>query len=174
MYTELKNPYLHDKIDPAAPFSSSSKANITTALARLETLYTKCVTRGDRSLALQQLKLHQRENIAWERDTVWRQMIGRERRGDDGGESGEVNGALGGAVLLIADKTKGLWSYHTPLGRFKLTGKKISLTIAVAVLAVLLNVQMLDSPAANNCLAVLIFSTIMWATEVSHIIDCAR
>jgi hypothetical protein len=30
------------------------------------------------------LKLNLREHVAWERNTVWRQMIGRERRGQGG------------------------------------------------------------------------------------------
>lgn len=148
------------------PFTEQSKSTLNAAILRLETLYTKCVTRGDHAQALQQLKLNQRENIAWERDTIWRQMIGRARRGASGVDSEEDIGALGGAVLLVPDKSNGIWSYYSPLGRFKLTGKKISLTIAVTVLAVLLNVQTLDSPAANSCFAVLVFSTIMWATEV--------
>ncbi|KAJ7816533.1 SPX domain-containing protein [Mycena olivaceomarginata] len=80
---ELKDAYLHASVEPAAPFTPAARATLNALTTRLIDLYTKCVARGDRAVARQQLKLHQRENIAWERDTVWRQMIGRERRGGD-------------------------------------------------------------------------------------------
>lgn len=111
-------------------------------------------------MAQQQLKLHQRENIAWERDTVWRQMIGRERRGEGDGEVKAI-----GASLIKEDE-HGIVGVGTPVGRFTLTKKKISLLAAIIVFIVLLNVKVLDEVPANRCFAILIFSTIMWATEV--------
>lgn len=124
-------------------------------------LYARCVTRGDSIAAKRQLKIHQREHIAWERDTVWRQMIGQERRGE-GGEAGAIR-ALGGTLLL--EPEKGLVDLQTPAGRFKLTTKHIFLLVSVIVFVVLLNVKVVESEEANRCLAVLVFATVMWATE---------
>lgn len=157
---QLKDHYLHEVVEDGLPFQRASKDKITDGIQRLQNLYAKCVTRGDRAAALQQLKLHQRENIAWERDTVWRQMIGRERRGELDGDV-KVIGAT-----LVTEEESGLLQVPTPVGRFRLTRKKIFLVIAIAVFAVLLNITVLDDVAANRCFAILIFSTIMWATEV--------
>ncbi|KAJ7909059.1 Sodium:sulfate symporter transmembrane region-domain-containing protein [Mycena leptocephala] len=115
-------------------------------------VYAKCVTRGDRSLAKQQLRLHQRENIAWERDTVWRQMIGRARRGD-----GEIVGAAGASLPGMA--------LNLGFARLRITKKKVALLIAIAVFVALLNTQTVDEPEANRCYAVLMFCTLLWATE---------
>jgi phosphate transporter len=127
-------------------------------------LYAKCVTYSDEKTAKAQLKLYQRENIAWERDTVWRQMIGRERRG----ESGEADGDLMAAPIVVGKKSTELWSIQTPLGRFKITRKKIWLVVAVVLFAILLNVQSVKGVEANRCFAILIFCTVLWATEVSN------
>jgi phosphate transporter len=144
------------------PFQRSSKETINDAINRLQTLYAKCVTREDKALAIQQLKLHQRENIAWERDTVWRQMIGRERRGE-----GEFK-AIG--ATLVTEEESSLFHFATPMGQVKLTRRMISLVFAVAVFVILLKIPLLDKVEASRCFAILTFSTIMWATEVHHFI----
>ena len=153
---------MHEVVERAQPFLHSSKDILNEASTRLLNLYTKCVTRGDISVARQQLKLHQRENIAWERDTVWRQMIGRERRGESDGQPK----ALGG-TLVAGDDEDGLLQVPTPAGRFKLTKRKIAIALAVIVFIILLNVQTVEGEEANRCLAILVFCTIMWATEVT-------
>jgi phosphate transporter len=156
---QLKNRYLHEVVEAAQPFTQVSKDQINGALARLLVLYTKCVTHGDAALAQQQLKLHQRENIAWERDTVWRQMIGKERRGETGGDLNAIG------ATLVDEAEISLLDVPTPVGRFKLTKKKIALSIAVGLFALLLNVQTVEGEEANRCFAILMFSTVMWATE---------
>jgi phosphate transporter len=105
--------------------------------------------------------MHQREHIAWERDTVWRQMIGQERRGE-AANPGTVR-AMGGTLVL--EPEKGLLDMQTPAGRFKLTTKHIFLFISTLILVVLLNVRTIESEEANRCFAILVFATVMWATE---------
>lgn len=110
-------------------------------------------------MAKQQLKLHQRENIAWERDTVWRQMIGRERRGE-----GVVANTLG--ATLVKEPEPGIFAIPSPFGKISITRKVLYLIIALVVFAVLLNVQVVSGQEANRCFAVLVFCTLLWATEV--------
>ncbi|KAK7442505.1 low-affinity phosphate transporter [Stygiomarasmius scandens] len=157
-YSELKDQYLHDIVENARPFTQTSKDRLNDAIDRLVELYTKCVTRGNKAYAKQQLKLHQRENIAWERDTVWRQMIGQERRGELG-----VAAPLG--ATLVREPTPGLINIRTPVGLLRITKRMLYLIIAIVVFAVLLSVKVVDGPEANSCFAVLIFCTILWATE---------
>ncbi|KAJ7830406.1 SPX domain-containing protein [Mycena olivaceomarginata] len=148
-YVELKDAYLHASVEPAAPFTPAARATLNALTTRLIDLYTKCVARGDRAVARQQLKLHQRENIAWERDTVWRQMIGRERRG------GDVVGPGASLVRTDEDDDAGL----------RVTKKKVAALIAVGVFVWLLNTRTIEGEEANRCYAVLMFCTLLWATE---------
>ncbi|KAH7929221.1 Sodium/sulfate symporter [Leucogyrophana mollusca] len=158
-YSELKDCYMHDVVENALPFTQESKERLNNSVGQLVEMYAKCVTRGDKTSALQQLKLHQRENIAWERNTVWRQMIGQERRGAVDGQD-----TLLGATLVLEEES-GLAQIRTPLGKLKITRKTVSLAVAIATFVSLLNVQVVDGVEANRCFAVLVFSTIMWATE---------
>lgn len=151
---------MHNIVEQAYPFLQSSRDRLDDGISRLVVLYAKCVTRDDISAAKRQLKIHQREHIAWERDTVWRQMIGQERRGETDGQAK----ALGGHIEI---EENAILAVGTPVGRFRLTKKHIALLVALIVFVTLLNVQVVEGAPANNCLAVLIFSTIMWATEVS-------
>ncbi|KAF7773130.1 hypothetical protein Agabi119p4_5297 [Agaricus bisporus var. burnettii] len=167
--SELKDNYIRDQIEKTIPFKGDSKDRLNKGIESLVDLYSRCVARGDRNLAKQQLKLHQRENIAWERDTVWRQMIGNERRGDrnsptPGALGDRHNGDLAGAVLIKEPKEP-LMAIRTPIGRLKVTWKLIWLAFALLVFIVLANVPTVDGDAANSCFAVLVFCTILWASE---------
>ncbi|KIY66322.1 Sodium/sulfate symporter [Cylindrobasidium torrendii FP15055 ss-10] len=153
-YNSLKDRYVHDVVELAYPFTAQAKDKINERIARLTDLYAKCCTHGDIHIAKQQLKLHQREKVAWERDTVWRQMIGRERRG----EAGDASKA--GATLV-----------HEPepalliLGRFRLTKRILWLLLSLAIFLTMLNVQIVSVDEANRCLAILVFCTVLWASE---------
>ena len=100
--------------------------------------------------------------IVWERDTVWRQMIGKERRGEG---DGQVKNLTPGHSA--GDDTTPLLDIPTPVGKVKVTGKRVSLIVAAATFVTLLNVQVVDGLEANRCFAILVFATILWATEVS-------
>ncbi|KAI9001489.1 Sodium/sulfate symporter [Trametes punicea] len=158
--SNLQDRYLHDVVEQAPPFQQTTKDKLNGKITLLVDLYAHCVTRGDTVEARRQLKLHQREHIAWERDTVWRQMISQARRGvsDDNGIM-----TMGGS--LIIEPERGLLNVQTPVGRVKLTSHMLSALIAIIVFVVLLNVQMVQGTEANKCLAILVFATILWATE---------
>ncbi|TFK63157.1 Sodium/sulfate symporter [Pluteus cervinus] len=175
--SELKDHYLHDIVEQARPFTQTSKALLNTYSSRLLALYTKCITNGDSSVARHQLQLHQREHIAWERDTVWRQMIAAERRGQDGhgpkavvvvqqdDEEDNFGGTAGGTSRSRQRVKWTLVDIDTGIGRFKVTKKKTWLLVAIAAFILLLNVQVVEGVQANKCFALLVFCTILWATE---------
>ncbi|KAI6155835.1 SPX domain-containing protein [Pisolithus tinctorius] len=157
--SDLQGRYMHEVVEDAIPFTRTSKDKLNGAINQLIGLYAKCVTSGDSSVALQELKLHLRENIAWERNTVWRQMIGQERRGALGSSA-----AIAGATV-VGYEEKGLVNIRTPLGNIKLTTKLLYLFLAIAIFAILLNIKVVDNPEANKCFAILVFSTVLWASE---------
>ncbi|KAF7311833.1 SPX domain-containing protein [Mycena indigotica] len=166
---ELKEDYMHNSVEPSQPFTTGARSTLNSLINRLVDLYAKCVTRSDRGLAKQQLRLHQRENIAWERDTVWRQMIGRERRGEGS------SGGLAGAVIVEEPMEdvdmgvgKGKPGWVVTLGprtRIRVTKKKIALVGAIALFIALLNHDTVEGTEANRCYAILMFCTVLWATE---------
>jgi phosphate transporter len=91
-------------------------------------------------------------------------MIGRQRRGTINGL-----GALMGATLVQQEENS-LIGVPTPLGTLKLTKKTVSLTVAIVVFVALLMMDVVAGEEANKCFAVLVFSTIVWATEVRNIL----
>ncbi|KAG8220316.1 pyridoxal phosphate-dependent transferase [Butyriboletus roseoflavus] len=117
----------------------------------------KCITGDDPS---QQLKVHRREHIAWERDTVWRQMLAQERREAAGASDTIVGG------ILVRQEESGIVNIPTPLGGFRFKQKRVPLMVAIAVVIALMNMDVVkDGPEANKYFPILIFSTIMWASE---------
>jgi phosphate transporter len=153
---QLQAHYLHDILEPTAPFDQASRGRIVDAQSALAHLYAKCVMDGDLASAQRYLKLNLREHIAWERDTVWRQMIGRERRGE--------GGTLLGAPVDTAEEKA--FEVRTRVGRVRLSRRKAWVVISALVFAILLNVSIIEGDEANRCFAVLVFATLLWATEV--------
>src|SRR5258708_37242087 len=91
-------------------------------------------------------------------------MIGQERCGEIG--DGGIKGIRKPAVN---ERKRALFRVHTRWGTFRVTKRIFFLTIGLAVFFTLLNVKVLDRVEANNCLAILTFATILWATEVSPV-----
>lgn len=155
-------------VDKTFPFESTTQERLTTAIQSLIPLYADIATQGDQDFALKQLKAHLREHVVWERNTVWREMIGLERKGW-GGTGG---GARSGIDVPIVQGQKGEAKLEvvTPVGRFFLpswlNGQVIAGLFAVLMFAALLNVEWFDRVEERNCLALLAFVTIFWALEV--------
>lgn len=161
MESELKDRYMHDIVEQTEPFTQDAKDRLNASISDLIEFYTKCVARGDHQQAVRQLRSHQREHIVWERDTVWRQMIGKARRGDQN----DHTQPLGALTKEDEQSTDALVSLPRTCGGIALTKKHLFLTIAVAAFALLLGVQPLEAVETSHCLAVLVFATILWATE---------
>ena len=90
-------------------------------------------------------------------------MIGNERRGQSSGV---------GRVLedVEPDPTPGSRSSNfivrTPLGELKFKKKKVFFPVAIAVFVGVLTAKPVKGVEANNCFAILVFATLLWATEV--------
>ena len=176
---DLKSKWIKTNVKPAYPFLPSTMDRLGENLARVEKAYADVVTRGDLELARRELRLHLREHVVWERNTVWREMIGIERkaqaanlgiRGTMLGQDSDPNKArLQGDSEESATK-----EVQTPVGRyvcpkFLFNGTFWVLVMTVAVFAVLLAVPIMEQPEQQNCLALVIFVSLLWATEVCHL-----
>lgn len=135
-------------------------------------LYAKVVTGGDLELALSQLKTHLREQVVWQRNTVWREMISIERRAQGAGLSQTV---MGSGANKDGEPVKQK-AFRTPCGNLRLPAwlgmSTVQLVVAFVVFVAFLRapgLRIFSRVEEQNCLAMLLFCTILWATEVSSV-----
>ncbi|KDQ19282.1 hypothetical protein BOTBODRAFT_434350 [Botryobasidium botryosum FD-172 SS1] len=153
--SQLKDRYLHGKVENAHPFTRATKKRINDTINNIVALYAKCITNDDITTAQKHLRIHQREQVVWERDTVWRQMIGQERRGEGNGDMKALQESTEESHVALP----------TPVGRFRITRRKMTLIAAIIVFIILLNTPTIEREETNRCFAILVFATILWATE---------
>ncbi|KAL9113223.1 MAG: hypothetical protein Q9227_002558 [Pyrenula ochraceoflavens] len=173
----LQKNYMEKVVKPAQPFQESTTTHLDANISRIEKAYADIVTKGDTSMARRELRLHLREHVVWERNTVWREMIGVERKAQ-AANFGVKRTLLGGdhsdpeRVRLQGDEQDAetkevqtpIGKYHCPKWLFSSTF--ILLVAIVAIFVVLLVVPIMERPEQQNCLAMLIFVSLLWATEV--------
>ncbi|KAL1601027.1 low-affinity phosphate transporter [Nothophoma quercina] len=172
---KLKSQYLNKYVYPAYPFQQSTMDKLTQKLEHVEHAYSQICTKGDVAEAKRELRLHLREHVVWERNTVWREMIGIERKAQ-AANIGITQTLLGrdvnaGRVRRQGDENEPeIKEVVTPIGRYRCPQWLISKTFwtlvaCVAVFVVLLVVPIMEKPEQQNCLAMVIFVSALWATE---------
>ena len=173
----LRARYIAEKVTPAYPFQSSTTQRLDENIAKTEKAYAEIVTKGDIPLAKKELRLHLREHVVWERNTVWREMIGIERK-SQAANMGLRRTLLGGdhdpsKARLQGDDVDGMDTKElvTPVGRFRCPSWLLSSTFytligILIVFTILLVVPIMKKQEQQNCLAMLVFVSLLWATEV--------
>lgn len=174
---KLKNAYIDANVKPAQMFQQSTQDRLAERLESIERAYADLVTKGDVDTARQELRLHLREHVVWERNTVWREMIGIERKAQAanlgiratmlGRETDPKNARLQGD-----DEGSAVKEVNLPIGKYMCPKFLISstfwlLVLSIAVFAVLLAVPIMEKREQQNCLALVVFVSMLWATEVS-------
>jgi hypothetical protein len=171
----MKQSYLDAKVTPAYPFQQSTMDRIGQSISQIEVVYSRICTKGDVVEAKRELRLHLREHVVWERNTVWREMIGIERKAQAANLG--IGQMLGrkvdpGHVRLQGDDPEAeMKEVQTPIGKYRcprwlLSGTFYTLLVILAVFFVLLFVPIMDKPEQQNCLALVVLVSLMWATEV--------
>ncbi|CAO3591616.1 unnamed protein product [Absidia cylindrospora] len=150
----LKRHYLSTYVNQAYPFKSPTKARLNERIQESERGYAFLVTDNNNiDLAIDELKTHLREHIVWERNTVWRDMVGQERKTQSVGVS-EVKPMVlrtpCGHVIIDRDQL-----IHT-----------FFLVASVLVFALLLSIDIFGHLEQNRCFAILVFASMLWAGEV--------
>lgn len=161
-------------VDTTFPFEPVTQERLSNAIQSLVPLHADIATDSDEESALKQLNAHLREHVVWERNTVWREMIGLERRGW-GGATGSGSGKRGTDVPIVQGvKVETKTELNTPVGRFYLpswlTSQVVAGVLALLLFGGLLNAQWFDRVEEQNCLALLAFVTIFWALEVGCLV----
>lgn len=172
---ELKSSYMKAHVDTAYPFKDETKKVIEENIVKMENAYADVVTGGDRELAKKDLRSHLREHVVWERNTVWRDLIGIERRAEAArlGQSflGQNQTVVPKRLQGDDDEAATSRKFKTPLGRLSLPSwmagtSMLTLLGSLAVFCALLAAPIMDKPEEQNCLALLVFVSLLWATEV--------
>jgi phosphate transporter len=158
---KLKSSYLNDVVGESYPFRQSTRQKIEEKISRVQEIYANLCTNANMDIAIRELKTHLREFIVWERNTIWRDIIGLERKSH----------AVGIKEPVTVDHSVGKSSnIATPFGEVNVSTtfwKNVSLIlIFIGVFFLLLNVRLFKGVEENNCFALLAFASLLWATEV--------
>lgn len=167
--------YMAKFVEPAYPFQDATMRGIEGCISNMEQAYTHIVTNGNEEAAKKDLRSHLREHVVWERNTVWRDLIGVERRA----EAASLGHALLGRGDAIKTRLQGdddespeTKLILTPVGKFTcpvwlFSSAMFTLVFTLVIFFVLLFVPIMERPEQQNCLAMLVFVSLLWATEVS-------
>ena len=173
----MKSTYVKDSVTPAYPFKQETMKHLDENIQNTEKTYADLITKGDVARARRELRLHLREHVVWERNTVWREMIGIERKAQ-AANMGLGRTLLGGdddpsKARLQGDEHVEMATKEivTPIGRYRCPRWLFSSTFftligILVVFVVLLVVPIMKKPEQQNCLAMLVFVSLLWATEV--------
>jgi phosphate transporter len=159
--SKLKKQYITDHVLTSFPWTEDAKAELDNLLNRVLFLYRRVVVAGDEELAKEQLRAQLRERIVVDRETVWSQMVS-DRRGQGIFRTVEPDEQ----VPAFERPKRGL---RTPCGRISFPSwfskRGFIVCIAFATLVSIINVQPMERVEESNCLAMLVFCTILWASE---------
>lgn len=169
---KLKSSYVSQHVTPAYPFLKETMDRLDANIRQVEEIYARLVTSNNIEEARRELRLHLREHVVWERNTVWREMIGIERKGQAAnlGIRQTMLGDAGAARLQGDEAHPELKSVMTPVGRYHLPAWLFSPTFytLLAILGVffaLLYTPIMKEEQQQNCLAMVVFVSLLWATE---------
>ena len=180
MDRSLKSKYIERFVTPSYPFRADTMTHIEDNIQRMVQAYADVVSQGDVEIAMKELRLHLREHVVWERNTVWREMIGIERKAQAanmgirrtllGVDNDPANTRLQGDDDHIPDMKE----LRTPVGRIRcptwlFSSTMFTLIAIIAIFFVLLLVPIMKKPEQQNCLALVAFVSLLWATEVKFI-----
>ncbi|KAI8595634.1 SPX domain-containing protein [Dissophora ornata] len=147
--------YMSTVVDLSAPFQAESRQHLDAQILRLQALYARTCTNGSMAQAAKELRSHLREYIVWERNTVWRDMVGQERKAE--------------GARAVDPKAQEPWMLFGHQVRFisAMDARRVLLgLLGIVIFAVLMNVSIFDTREQNRCFAILISVAFFWATEV--------
>jgi phosphate transporter len=148
----LRQIYLKKMVLESRPFMIETRQALERQIERVEKIYADVFTSGNVNDAVREFRTHLRDHIVYERNTVWKDMIGQERKTLD---------------AHVKDTPKPLFTVpylNVPVTRGLMTSMFCFL-IALIAFIIFLNVNIFGSKPENYCFALLIFAAILWATE---------
>eukprot|EP00878_Enallax_costatus_P012608 GHUV01013167.1.p1 GENE.GHUV01013167.1~~GHUV01013167.1.p1 ORF type:complete len:652 (+),score=137.56 GHUV01013167.1:111-2066(+) len=126
-------------------FPASHAATLHHQLEAITALYAVVCCNGNLEHANSILRKQQQEQVSFQRNSIWKDMVGQERRA---------------ATVRVQDGKE-----VEPESWFTAHRQAVILAIALAVFVVLLTVPIFKQPEKQNCLALLAFASMLWCTE---------
>ncbi|KAF9927710.1 low-affinity phosphate transporter, partial [Modicella reniformis] len=74
--------YMSEVVGLSGPFQAESRQHLDSQVLRIQTIYARTCANGSMVQAAKELRSHLREYIVWERNTIWRDMVGQERKAE--------------------------------------------------------------------------------------------
>ncbi|EPQ62235.1 Bgt-5277 [Blumeria graminis f. sp. tritici] len=176
MNRNLKDDYISTYVSATEPFLPSTAKNIENKIEVVEQIFANLVTNGDLSLAKKELRLNLRQHVVWERNTVWREMIGLERKAQAvhlglrrtilGVDNRPDFARLQGDDDVLGSKQGFMTRYgRLYLPQVLMNSSFLFLIAIVLIFIILLRLPMNLQIEEQNCLAMLVFVSLLWATE---------
>ncbi|KAL2312196.1 Membrane transporter [Schizosaccharomyces pombe] len=163
--SSLRESYMK-RVNQAYPFLPATGKTLSKRLNIVAEWYAKLCCQGDTFVAIRRLRGHLREYVAWERNTIWREMMAMERR--------TQAARLSGLKPVAADEKESeqppCFTIKTKFGVFRIPRCFFNSTIAtlitiIVIFILLLSFPVIDNREQNNCLALLVMVSLLWATE---------
>jgi phosphate transporter len=146
--TSLKDDYLNNLLTKSDIFKPYTMEKVNENIEVLVRLYALICNHGnDLETAKSELSVHLREHVVWERNTVWRDMIGLERKSYAANNTQEKQ----------EESNQVEFSWKSPM--------VIKLFLIIVITVVLLMVSPFEDVAQKNCFALVICASLLWATE---------
>jgi phosphate transporter len=152
--TKIKDEYLEKLVSNSYIFTATTESQLKDRLDSIIQIYAKLATNGSIETAKAELRLHLREHVVWERNTVWKDMIGLERRS----QSAVVAKQTDSKEILVGEEDQ-------TAAKTIITANAYKLTFIAIVTLILLRFSPFQEVEQKNCFALLVCSSLLWATE---------
>lgn len=172
----LRPKYMSEVVEKQHSFKKETVDQLNDRITQVEQAYATTNTGGNLEQARRELRLDLREHVVWERNTVWRDMIGIERKAQAANLGIRRTILESGNARKQGDEQDEVETKEvtTPLGRYRCPtfifhSTFYTLILILAVFFVLVFVPILELPEQQNCLAMVVTVSLLWATEVSNL-----
>ncbi|RKP30057.1 SPX-domain-containing protein [Metschnikowia bicuspidata] len=150
---KLKDDYLSTLPERSYIFKDTTIATVNKNLESLVKVYAVICNLDSLDSAKAELSVYLRDHVAWERNTVWRDMIGLECNT----QAANAEKFPGRNAKVSSGLSSFNMSYQNPF--------IVSLAVIVGITVLLLNFSPFDDFSQKNCFALLVFASLLWATE---------
>lgn len=190
--SNIKTDYLKSLSKKSHVFNEHTIENLSNDINEVIVMYAKAIGLMDPQHevfnfqeAERELSLHLREHVVWERNTVWKDMMNLERKAQNVKAEKALKKASTVTFRSITKDTEGnielldsneLQFPQTVSEVFKLSPLQfisllisstqlIKLIIITSIFVTLLFISPMRDTLQKNCLAILIYASLLWATE---------
>ncbi|KAJ2778717.1 low-affinity phosphate transporter [Coemansia javaensis] len=159
--SQLRESFMRETVGAAHPFTAGAQNALREHMEGAACAYGAASGLGSLDDALRELKACLREEVVWERNTVWRDMIASERMVHAVGVQAPdlappAPGSAGASVADLALKARRPTETQRQLLRLAACSAAFALAWAV---------PLFSGPEQQRCWAMLVYVSLLWATE---------